>query len=64
MADDNQDTYIFPLRDTIFEGVAAKIPYRYKDLLMKEYGDWSLTGKQFAGYEHFILLSRETLHAS
>ncbi|EAA36077.2 hypothetical protein GE21DRAFT_1267 [Neurospora crassa] len=45
-----RDTYIFPLRDTIFEGVAAKIPYRYKDLLAKEYGDWSLTLKEFANH--------------
>ena len=37
-----QDTSLFPLRDTIFEGVPAKIPYRYADLLREEYGEKSL----------------------
>ncbi|KAK3397926.1 hypothetical protein B0T20DRAFT_413696 [Sordaria brevicollis] len=45
-----RDTYIFPLRDTIFEGTAAKVPYRYKELLMKEYGDWALTGKEYENH--------------
>lgn len=38
-----QDTSLFPLRDTIFEGVPVKIPYRYADLLEEEYGEQSLT---------------------
>ncbi|KAK4229759.1 mannosylphosphorylation protein [Podospora fimiseda] len=33
-----KDTFLFPLRDTTFEGVPAKIPYRYRELLAAEYG--------------------------
>ncbi|KAK3996804.1 LicD family-domain-containing protein [Cladorrhinum sp. PSN332] len=33
-----KDTSLFPLRDTTFEGVPAKIPYRYRELLAAEYG--------------------------
>ncbi|KAK4151680.1 LicD family-domain-containing protein [Chaetomidium leptoderma] len=33
-----KDTYLFPLRNTTFEGVPAKIPYRYEELLVIEYG--------------------------
>jgi phosphorylcholine metabolism protein LicD len=44
-----QDTYVFPLRDTTFEGVRAKIPYKYKDLLVAEYGKDSLTNTDFNG---------------
>jgi hypothetical protein len=43
----NQDTYIFPLRDTYFEGAPAKIPYAYKELLVAEYTDEALTLKEF-----------------
>ncbi|KAI1062434.1 hypothetical protein LB506_006340 [Fusarium annulatum] len=32
-----KDKYIFPLLDTTFEGVQAKIPYRYKEILASEY---------------------------
>lgn len=44
-----QDTYVFPLRDTKFEGVSAKIPYRYEDMLVSEYGRRAVTQKSFAG---------------
>ncbi|KAK4034150.1 LicD family-domain-containing protein, partial [Parachaetomium inaequale] len=37
------DTYLFPLRNTTFEGVPAKIPYRYQELLAMEYGAGALT---------------------
>ncbi|KAF2440037.1 hypothetical protein P171DRAFT_320196, partial [Karstenula rhodostoma CBS 690.94] len=33
---------IFPLRMSVFEGVPAKIPYAYQELLAEEYGDGSL----------------------
>ncbi|KAK4159153.1 mannosylphosphorylation protein [Cladorrhinum sp. PSN259] len=33
-----KDTSLFPLRDTTFEGVPAKIPYRFRELLAAEYG--------------------------
>lgn len=44
-----QDTYVFPLRETKFEGVSAKIPYRYEDMLVSEYGRRAVTQKSFAG---------------
>lgn len=43
-----QDTYIFPLLDTVFEGEPVKIPNKYKDFLVAEYGLTSLTNKRFA----------------
>ncbi|KAL1844951.1 hypothetical protein VTK73DRAFT_1449 [Phialemonium thermophilum] len=42
-----RDTYLYPLRDTTFEGVPAKIPYKYKALLAAEYGLKSLVNKDF-----------------
>lgn len=42
-----RDTYIFPLRDTVFEGAPAKIPYRYKEVLQAEYGERSLTNTDY-----------------
>jgi hypothetical protein len=47
--DSSQDTYIFPLRDTYFEGVPAKIPFAYKELLEAEYKPVALTNKEFEG---------------
>ncbi|KAM7195081.1 LicD family domain containing protein [Naviculisporaceae sp. PSN 640] len=41
------DTAIFPLRETTFEGVAAKIPYKYQQLLVEEYGKQALTRTHF-----------------
>ncbi|CAK7202573.1 mannosyltransferase [Sporothrix eucalyptigena] len=32
-----RDTYLFPLRDTMFEGAPVKIPYRFRDILEAEY---------------------------
>ncbi|PSN65163.1 hypothetical protein BS50DRAFT_496952 [Corynespora cassiicola Philippines] len=43
---------IFPLRDSLFEGVPAKIPYSYGELLEEEYGAESLTRADFAQH-HF-----------
>ncbi len=42
-----QDTYIFPLRDTFFEGAPAKIPFAYKELLEAEYKEKALTLTEF-----------------
>ncbi|KAL2141471.1 hypothetical protein VTI28DRAFT_2345 [Corynascus sepedonium] len=39
---DIMDTYLFPLRNTTFEGVTARIPYRYRELLVMEYGPEAL----------------------
>lgn len=40
---------IFPLRDSVYEGVNVKIPYQYTKLLVAEYGGKSLTNAKFAG---------------
>ncbi|KAK2595665.1 mannosyltransferase [Conoideocrella luteorostrata] len=36
------DTQLYPLRDTTFEGVPAKIPFRYEEMLVERYGDIAL----------------------
>lgn len=41
---------IFPLRDSIFEGVSVKIPYAYTELLEEEYSAKSLTNKNFENH--------------
>ena len=43
---------IFPLRDSVFEGIRVKIPFEYSKLLVEEYGEQSLTNTDFLGY-HF-----------
>ncbi|RFU73636.1 mannosylphosphorylation [Trichoderma arundinaceum] len=45
-----RDTYVYPLRDTTFEGVPCKIPYRYEEMLAAEYGTKALTRTEFHGY--------------
>ncbi|PQE18843.1 hypothetical protein CJF32_00006594 [Rutstroemia sp. NJR-2017a WRK4] len=47
-----RDTYIFPLRDTFFEGSPAKIPFAYKEVLEAEYHAKALTLTEFEGH-HF-----------
>lgn len=42
-----RDTYLYPLRKTTFEGVAAKIPYKYKEFLAGEYGADALVNTDF-----------------
>ena len=42
-----RDTYLFPLRDTMFEGAPVKIPYRFRDLLEAEYGATALVNKDY-----------------
>ena len=34
---------IYPLRTSSFEGVPARVPYRYQEVLAEEYGEDSLT---------------------
>ncbi|KAJ6102109.1 hypothetical protein N7486_004536 [Penicillium sp. IBT 16267x] len=43
---------IFPLRDSYYEDVAAKIPYAYAALLAEEYGATSITKTDWQGH-HF-----------
>jgi phosphorylcholine metabolism protein LicD len=40
---------IYPLRETLFEGTKAKIPYNYKTILSEEYGQRSLILAQYNG---------------
>lgn len=40
---------IFPLRDSVFEGINVKIPYQYTKLLSSEYGSRSLSNTKFSG---------------
>ncbi|KAF7549669.1 hypothetical protein G7Z17_g6240 [Cylindrodendrum hubeiense] len=47
-----RDTYLFPLRDTTFEGVPAKIPYRYKEMLASEYGQKALSNTKYHSFTH------------
>ncbi|PNP50456.1 hypothetical protein THARTR1_08838 [Trichoderma harzianum] len=47
-----RDTYVFPLRDTTFEGVPCKIPYRYEEMLQAEYGNRSLTNTEYHGFDN------------
>lgn len=42
-----QESDIYPLRDSYFEGIKVKIPYAYKKLLVEEYGDSSITNTHF-----------------
>ncbi|KAA8911782.1 LicD family-domain-containing protein [Sphaerosporella brunnea] len=41
---------IWPLRDTIFEGVPAKIPYNFDAILIKEYNTKALTVTEYEGH--------------
>ncbi|CCX32572.1 LicD family-domain-containing protein [Pyronema domesticum] len=41
---------IWPLRDTIFEGVPAKIPYNFDPILVKEYGTKALVVTEYEGH--------------
>jgi len=50
--DIHQDTYIFPLRDTVFEGAPAKIPFAYKEVLEAEYHKKALT---LTDYEEYVI---------
>ncbi|TQN72877.1 Protein MNN4 [Colletotrichum shisoi] len=45
-----RDTYLYPLLDTTFEGVKAKIPYKYREMLVAEYGEKALTDKEFKNH--------------
>lgn len=38
---------LYPLRSSTYEGVPAKIPYKYDEMLVKEYGNSSLSAVEF-----------------
>jgi hypothetical protein len=48
------DRQIFPLRMSGFEGVPAKIPYAYQELLAEEYGTESLVETVYRKEEHWF----------
>lgn len=43
---------IFPLRESVFEGIQVKVPYAYSDLLIEEYSAYALTKVDFENH-HF-----------
>lgn len=45
-----EEKAIYPLRDTFFEGTAAKIPNSYVEVLEGEYGDECLTNKVYENH--------------
>lgn len=47
-ADILQDTFLYPLHSTTFEGSPVKIPFKYKDMLEAEYGSHALVDKEYS----------------
>lgn len=45
--DEYAENSIFPLRETMFEGVNALIPYSFKDVIANKYGDKALKDTEF-----------------
>ncbi|KAI5787080.1 LicD family-domain-containing protein [Geopyxis carbonaria] len=41
---------IWPLRDTVYEGTPAKIPYNYDEILIKEYNAKALVTTEYEGH--------------
>jgi hypothetical protein len=41
---------LYPMRESLFEGVPAKIPYAYDKLLIEEYQQKALTVTEYEGY--------------
>jgi phosphorylcholine metabolism protein LicD len=52
---------LYPMRDTMFEGVVARVPYAYDKILRDEYRDTALVNTDFYGY---VLLFRGKRSAS
>lgn len=42
---------LYPLRETMFEGAVAKVPYSYDKILTDEYMESALVNTQFNGHE-------------
>ena len=45
-----QTSDLYPMRETMFEGVLAKVPYDYDKILVDEYQEKALTTTEFEGY--------------
>jgi hypothetical protein len=41
---------LYPMRDSLFEGVPARVPYAYEKLLVEEYQHKALTLTEYEGY--------------
>ena len=41
---------VFPLRESVFEGVPVRIPFAYSELLIEEYGPQCLASTTYQGY--------------
>ena len=48
---------IYPLRETLFEGTKAKVPFNYKRILQNEYGLRSIILANYKGYSAFLEVS-------
>lgn len=45
-----QTTDLYPMRETMYQGVVAKVPYAYDRILTEEYQDSALVLTEFEGY--------------
>jgi hypothetical protein len=54
-------TELFPMRETMFEGVLAKVPYAYDKILTDEYQEKALINMEYNGYENGRCDPRERL---
>jgi hypothetical protein len=52
---------MFPLRETQFEGVKAKVPYSYVPILIEEYTELALIRTEFQEYASSIFIDRDSL---
>jgi phosphorylcholine metabolism protein LicD len=48
-------TDLYPMRETVFEGVVAKVPYSYDQILINEYQEKALIVTDYEGY---VLINR------
>lgn len=59
-------TDLYPMRETMYEGVVAKVPYAYDRILTQEYEEKALVLTEFQGYvvDLFTFLDGEILSRS
>lgn len=51
-------TDLYPMRETMYEGIIAKVPYAYDRILTQEYEEKALVMTDYEGYVWTFLLSR------
>ena len=49
---------LYPMRESIYEGVPAKIPYAYDKILIEEYQAKALVLTEYQGYGYILIISR------